>query len=119
MQGPGLQVHIWNIQIKGSNAAEVWKQLVKIHAQKGDMFQTDLLNKLQTMRYIDGNNMKTHLGAMKGIWDRLAETESIMTDDSFNKHIWTSLFLTTHYRPLFTTLNTTACITKFKSQVLI
>ena len=55
------------IQIKGSNAAKVWKQLIAIHAQKGDMFQTDPLNKLQTMRYIDGNDMRTHLGAMKGI----------------------------------------------------
>ena len=78
------------------------------------MFQTDLLNKLQTMRYIDGNNMRTHLGAMKGIRDQLAETGSIMTDNSFNTYIQTSLSLTTHYRPLFTTLNTTAHITEVK-----
>lgn len=87
------------IQIKGNNAAEVWKRLVAIHAMKGDMFQTDLLNKLQTIRYIEGEDMRTHLGIMKGIRERLAETGSTITDDSFNTHIRTSLSLTTRYRP--------------------
>lgn len=45
------------IQIKGSTAAEVWKKLTAIHATKGDMFQTDLLNKLQTIRYTEGDDM--------------------------------------------------------------
>jgi hypothetical protein len=83
------------IQIKGSRAAEVWKKLKMIHATKGDMFQTDLLNKLQTIRYAEGDDMRTHLGTMKGLRERLAETGAAITDDSFNTHIRTSLSLTT------------------------
>ena len=87
------------IQIKGNNAAEVWVKLVAIHSKRGDMFQTDLLNKLQTIRYIEGEDMWAHLGMMQGIRERLAEAGSSITDDSFNTHIWTSLSLTTCFCP--------------------
>ena len=99
-------------QIKGNNTAEVWVKLVAIHSKRGEMFQTNLLNKLQTIWYIKGEDMWAHLGMMQGIWERLAEAGSSITDDSFNTHIQMSLSLTTCFRPLFTTLDTTACITK-------
>ena len=102
------------IQIKGKSSAEVWKKLVVIHAMKGDMLKTDLLNKLQTIRYTDGDDMRTHLGTMKALHECLAETGPEITDNSFNTHIRTSLSLTTHYRPLFTTLDTSARVTKSK-----
>ena len=35
------------IQIKGKNSREVWNKLIVMHAKKGEMFQTDLLNQLK------------------------------------------------------------------------
>ena len=46
------------IQIKGSpTAASVWKKLQSIHADKGSMFETDLITQLQTIHYSDGDSM--------------------------------------------------------------
>ena len=58
--------------------------------------------------------MRAHLCMMQGIQEKLAEAGSSITDNSFNTHIQTSLSLTTRFHPLFTTLDTTAHITKLK-----
>lgn len=105
------------MQIKGNSAAEVWRKLVAIHATKDhSMFAASdlLLNELQTIRYIDGDDMRAHLGSMKAIRERLAETGTQITDDTFNMHIRTSLSLITRFRTLFITLDTVACVTKTK-----
>ena len=80
-----------------------------MHTERGEMFQTDLLNQLQTIQYIKGEDMRTHLGSMNTIHECLAETGSHLTDNSFNTYIRTSLSLTTCFWSLFTTLNTNAC----------
>jgi len=101
------------IQIKGeTTAANVWKKLQSIHADKGSMFETDLLTQLQTICYTEGDNMRTHLTKMSEIRDHLAEIGAPITDASFNSYIWTSLLLTPCYQPLFTALNTTSCETR-------
>ena len=69
------------IQIKGNNAAEVWVKLLAIHSKRGDMFQTDLLNKLQTIWYVEEEDMQAHLDMMQGIQERLAEAGSSITDN--------------------------------------
>jgi len=62
------------IQIKGeTTAANVWKKLQLIHADKGSMFETDLLTQPQTTHYTKGDNMHTHLTKMSEIHDRLVE----------------------------------------------
>jgi len=97
------------VQIKGeTTAANVWKKLQSIHADKGLMFKTDLLTQLQTIRYTKGDNMRTHLTKMSEIRDHLAEIGAPITDASFNSYIQTSLSLTPRYQPLFTALNTTS-----------
>src|SRR6202023_4204646 len=91
------------IQIKGAaTAAAVWKKLHAIHADKGSLFETDLLTQLQTIRYSDGDSMRTHLTKMTELCDRLAEIGAPITDASFNSYIRSSLSLTSRYQPLFT-----------------
>ena len=80
-----------------------------MHAKRGGMFQTDLLNQLQTIWYIESEDMRTHLGSINVIHEYLAKTGSHLTDDSFNTYIRISLSLTTCYQSLFTTLDTNAC----------
>ena len=53
------------IQINGKSSAEVWNKLIAMHTKRGEMFQKDLLNQLQTIWYIKGEDMRTHLGSMK------------------------------------------------------
>ncbi|KAG6839662.1 hypothetical protein H0H87_000277, partial [Tephrocybe sp. NHM501043] len=51
-------------QVKNEpTAAAVWKKLASIHANKGAMFETDLLNQLQTSRYVKNGDIdvRTHL----------------------------------------------------------
>jgi len=97
------------VQIKGAaTAANVWKKLQSIHANKGSMFEMDLITQLQTIRYSDGNSMRTHLTKMTELRDHLAEIGAPITDASFNSYIRTLLSLTPHYQPLFATLSTTA-----------
>ncbi|KAG6814917.1 hypothetical protein H0H87_006606, partial [Tephrocybe sp. NHM501043] len=51
-------------QVKNKpTAAAIWKKLASIHANKGAMFKTDLLNQLQTSRYVKNGdiNVRTHL----------------------------------------------------------
>ena len=73
MRSSSTGVHLWNNRhiylhtIKGSSATEVWKKLVAIHSTRGNMFTTDLLNKLQMIGYTEGDDMRTHLGSMKAI----------------------------------------------------
>ena len=97
------------VQIKGeTTAAGIWKKLQSIHADKGSMFETDLITQLQTIRFSDGDSMRTHLTKMTELHDRLAEIGAPITDASFNSYIRSSLSLTPRYQPLFTALSTTA-----------
>ena len=101
------------IQIKGkATAASVWKKLQSIHADKGFMFETDLITQLQTICYSDGDFMCTHLMKMTELHDRLTEISAPITNVSFNSYIRISLSLTPCYQPLFTALSTTACETR-------
>ena len=46
------------LQVKGEKTADlVWKKLISIHADKGGMYETDLLAKLQSTRYTEGESM--------------------------------------------------------------
>ncbi|RDB27836.1 Retrovirus-related Pol polyprotein from transposon TNT 1-94 [Hypsizygus marmoreus] len=97
------------LQIKNEpTAATVWKKLTSIHADKGIMFETDLLMRLQTSRYVEGDDMRKHLTDLTSLKERLAEIGSPLSDESFASYIRTSLSLSPSYRPLFTTLATAA-----------
>ncbi|KAG6837635.1 hypothetical protein C0991_002910, partial [Blastosporella zonata] len=52
------------LQIKGeTTAAALWKKLTSIHADKGAMFESDLIGRLQNSRFIENGkvDMRTHL----------------------------------------------------------
>jgi len=101
------------LQIKGEKtAAALWKKLTSIHGNKGAQFEEYLLGKLQTARYTENEDMRTHLTSMNTLRERLSEIGSSISDVQFNAYIRTSLSLTTRYQPLLTTLSTTAQQTK-------
>ena len=97
------------LQIKGERtAADLWKKLTSIHGNKGAQFEEYLLGKLQTARYAENEDMRTHLTTMNTLRERLSEIGSPISDVQFNAYIRTSLSLTTRYQPLLMTLSTTA-----------
>jgi len=65
------------LQVKNKKTAtDVWKKLILIHTEKGGMYETNLLTKLQNMRLAEGDNICTHLTAMMEIKECLAEIGS-------------------------------------------
>jgi len=97
------------LQIKGEKtAADLWKKLTSIHGNKGAQFEEYLLGKLQTARYAENEDMRTHLTTMNTLRECLSKIGSPISDVQFNAYIRTSLSLTTRYQPLLTTLSTTA-----------
>ena len=101
------------LQIKGEKtAAALWKKLTLIHGNKGTQFKEYLLGKLQTARYMENEDICTHLCTINTLCERLGKIGSPISNVQFNAYIRTSLSLTTHYQPLLTTLSTTARQTK-------
>ena len=48
-----------DLQVKGEKTANmVWKKLTSIHANKGRMYEMDLLAKLQNICYTEGESMR-------------------------------------------------------------
>ncbi|KAG5349116.1 hypothetical protein C0989_005809 [Termitomyces sp. Mn162] len=98
-------------QVKGEPTANaVWKKLASIHGDKGAMYESNLLAQLQNARYVENDeiDMRTHLANMVVIKDRLAEIGCPISDASFASYIRTLLSLAPTFKPLFTTLATSA-----------
>ncbi len=101
------------LQIKGEKtAAALWTKLTSIYGNKGAQFEEYLLGKLQMARYVENEDMHTHLTTMNTLRECLTKIGSPISDVQFNAYIRTSLSLTTCYQPLLTTLSTTARQTK-------
>ena len=97
------------LQVKSEkDAAAVWKKVVSIHADKGSMYETNLLTQLQNTRYIEGESMREHLAKMIEIKERLAEMSCQISDESFVSYIRTSLSLVQNFRSLISTLTAAA-----------
>ena len=53
------------LQVKNEiTAAAVWKKVILIHADKGSMYETNLLMQLQTIWYMENGYMQEHLTNM-------------------------------------------------------
>ena len=101
------------LQIKGEKTATaLWKKLTLIHSNKGAQFEEYLLGKLQTARYTENKDMRTHLATMNTLHERLGKISSPISNVQFNAYICTSLSLAQRYQPLLTTLSTTTRQTK-------
>jgi hypothetical protein len=86
------------LQVKNEkDAAAVWKKVVSIHADKGSMYETNLLTQLQNTRYVEGESMREHLAKMTEIKERLAEMNCQISDESFVSYIRTSLSLAQNF----------------------
>ena len=72
------------IQVKNKkDAAAMWKKVVMIHANKDNMFKTNLLTQLQNSCYVEGKSMWEHLTKMTELKERLAEIGAPISDESF------------------------------------
>jgi len=78
-------------------AAAVWKKVISIHADKGLMYETNLLMQLQMIQYVKNRDMWEHLTKMVEIKEQLAEMNSLVTDESFVSYIHTLLSLILNY----------------------
>jgi hypothetical protein len=97
------------LQVKNEpDAAALWKKLISIHADKGSLYETNLLTQLQNTRYIEGESMRDHIAKMTELKERLAEMNTPVSDESFLSYLRTSLSLAPSSRTLFTTLSATA-----------
>ena len=97
------------LQIKNEvDAAAVWKKVSSIHADRGSLYEANLLVQLQNTRYIEKESMREHIAKMNELRERLAEMNAPISDESFVSYLRTSLSLTPSFRTLFTTLSTTA-----------
>ena len=78
------------------------------YADKGSLYETNLLTQLQNTRYIEGESMRDHIAKMTELKEQLAEMNTLVSDESFVSYLCTSLSLTPSFQTLFTTLSTTA-----------
>ena len=118
MQAAVQEIIYWTVdkttflQIKNeADAASVWKKVALIHAEKGTLFEANILVQLQNMHYDEKKSMREHIGKMTEIREHLAEINTPITDESFVLYLQTSLSLAPSFCNLFTTLSTTSCQT--------
>ena len=82
------------IQVKNEkDAASVWKKVVSIHADKGSLYEANLLVQLQNICYNEKESVREHTGKMTELRERLAKMNTPISDESFISYIRTSLSL--------------------------
>ena len=97
------------LQVKNEvDAASMWKKVASIHANKGTLYETNLLMQLQNIRYTEKESMREHIAKMTELRERLAEMNAPISEESFVSYLRTSLSLAPSFRTLFTTLSATA-----------
>ena len=95
------------LQVKNEvDAAAMWRKVASIHADRGSLYETNLLTQLQNIRYVEKESM--HIAKMTELRERLAEMNAPVSEESFVSYIRTSLSLAPSFRSLFTTLSATA-----------
>jgi muconolactone delta-isomerase len=76
------------LQVKGEvDAASVWKKVASIHADKGSLYEANLLVQLQNARYVEKESMREHIGKMTELRERLAEMNAPISDESFVSYL--------------------------------
>ena len=109
MLGVSEIVKLWWLKVKNEvDAASMWKKVASIHADKGTLYETNLLTQLQNIRYTEKESMREHIAKMTELRERLAEMNAPVSDESFVSYLRTSLSLAPSFRSLFTTLSATA-----------
>ena len=82
------------LQVKNeSDAAAMWKKVALIHADKGSLYETNLLMQLQNTCYTKGESMRDHIAKMTELQEWLAEMNTPVSDESFISCLRTLLSL--------------------------
>jgi hypothetical protein len=82
------------LQIKNeTDAASVWRKVTSIHADRGTLFEANLLVQLQNTRYIEKESMREHIAKMTELRERLAKMNAPIPDEAFVSYLRTSLSL--------------------------
>ena len=82
------------LQVKNEvNAAAMWRKVASIHADRGSLYETNLLTQLQNIRYVEKESMREHIAKMTELRERLAEMNAPVSEESFVSYIRTSLSL--------------------------
>ena len=82
-------------QIKNEkDAASIWKKVTSIHADKGSLYEANLLVQLQNTCYDEKESMKDHIAKMTELRERLAKMNAPISDESFVSYLQTLLLLT-------------------------
>ena len=97
------------LQVKNEpNAAAMWKKVISIHANKGSLYETNLLTQLQNTRYAEGESMRDHITKITELREWLAKMNTLASDESFISYLRTLLSLTPSFQTLFMTLSAMA-----------
>lgn len=68
------------LQVKNeSDAAAMWKKVASIHADKGSLYETNLLMQLQNTHYTEGESMRDHIAKMTELHTSLSLAPSFRT----------------------------------------
>jgi hypothetical protein len=82
------------LQVKNeADAAALWKKVASIHADRGNLYETNLLTQLQNIRYVEKESMRDHIAKMIELRERLAEMNAPLSEESFVSYLRTSLSL--------------------------
>jgi gag-polypeptide of LTR copia-type len=97
------------LQVKNEpTAAAMWEKVASIHADKGSLYEMNLLMQLQNTRYAERQSMSDHIAKMTELRERLAEMNTPVSSESFVSYLHTLLSLAPSFRTLFMTLSAMA-----------
>ncbi|KAF8224056.1 hypothetical protein L208DRAFT_1225926, partial [Tricholoma matsutake] len=72
------------LQVKNKiDATAMWKKVVSIHAVKGSLYKMNLIMRLQTTRYAEGESMREHIAKMMELREWLAKMNMPVSNESF------------------------------------
>ena len=86
------------LQVKNeSNAAAMWKKVASIYANRGSLYETNLLMQLQNSHYAEGESMRDHIAKMTELRKWLAKMNTLVSDKSFMSYLCTLLSLASSF----------------------
>ena len=85
------------LQVKNEvDAASMWRKVASIHADKGSLYEANLLTQLQNIRYVEKESMREHIAKMTELRERLAEMNAPISEESFVSYILNIFFKYSH-----------------------
>ncbi|THU78133.1 hypothetical protein K435DRAFT_700737 [Dendrothele bispora CBS 962.96] len=98
-------VKVWDLP----TAAAVWSQIVSTFEDRGTLIASDVLTRLQNIRFTEGQDLRVHLTTMKELQESLAQLGHPVDDLIFVTNIIRSLSDAPSYKPVLTPHLTRCC----------